>query len=58
MGDPGQTRRAAKAKELRRKAALARQAASVRTSGSGDVDRLLVLLAAQLEREALALEQE
>jgi hypothetical protein len=58
MGDPGQTQRAAKAKELRRKAALARQAASVQTSGSGNVDRLLVLLAAQLEREALILEEE
>ena len=47
-----------RARELRRKAALARRAASVPTSGSGRVDRLLVLLAAQLERDASLLEQD
>ena len=58
MSDPGQTRRLAKAKELRRKAMLARRAASIPTSGSGTVDRVLVVLAAQLERDAFLLEQE
>jgi hypothetical protein len=47
-----------RAKELRRQAALARQAASVPTSGSGRVDRLLVVLADQLERDASTLEQD
>jgi hypothetical protein len=42
----------AEAQELRRQAALARHAASVPTSGSGRVDRVLVLLAEQLERDA------
>jgi hypothetical protein len=55
IGDPGQ--RVGRAKELRRQAALARQAASVPTSGSGRVDRLLVVLADQLERDASILEQ-
>jgi hypothetical protein len=59
MEDPGQTERVAKTKELRRKAALARQAASIPTSGSARVvDRVLVLLAHQLERDALLLEEE
>ena len=53
-----QTQRAGREEELRKKAALARKAASTPTSGSGGVDRLLVLLAAQLERDARVLEQE
>lgn len=57
MGGPGQRQRVDRAKELRRQAARARQAASVPTSGSGRVDRLLVLLADQLERDASILEQ-
>jgi hypothetical protein len=44
--------------ELRSKAALARRAASVPTSGSGGVDRFLVLFAERLEFEAAVLEQE
>jgi hypothetical protein len=47
-----------RAHELRRKAALARRAGSVPTSGSGGVDRILKLLAEQLERDASALEHE
>jgi hypothetical protein len=58
MGDPGRTERAARAEDLRRQAALARQAASIPTAGSSSVDRLLVVLAEQLERDALLLEQE
>jgi len=46
------------ASELRRTAALARRAASVPTSGSARVDRVLVVLADLLEREASALERE
>jgi hypothetical protein len=56
MGDQGQG--VARARELRRKAALARRAASVPTSGSADIDRVLVLLAEQLERDASILERE
>jgi metal-dependent amidase/aminoacylase/carboxypeptidase family protein len=56
MGDQGQ--RAPRAQELRRKAAVARRAASVPTSGSGRVNRVLVVLAEQLERDAAILEQE
>jgi len=44
--------------ELRSEAALARRAASVPTSGSGGVDRVLVLFAERLEFEASVLEQE
>ena len=44
--------------ELRSKAALARRAASVPTSGSGGVDRVLVAFAERLEFEAAVLEQE
>ena len=44
--------------ELRSKAALARRAASVPTSGSWTVDRVLVVLAERLELEASVLEQE
>jgi len=58
MRDPGQSQKVAGAQELRRKAALARQAASVPTSGSGRVDRVLVLLAEQLERDASILEED
>jgi hypothetical protein len=39
-------------RELRRKAALCRRAASIPTSGSGNADRILVTLAEQLERDA------
>ena len=53
-----QSQKAARAQDLRRKAALARRAAGVSTSGSGNVDRLLLEFAGQLEREAAALEQE
>lgn len=47
-----------RARELRRKAALASRAASAPTSGSGGVDRILILLAERLERDASVLEQE
>jgi hypothetical protein len=53
---PGRHRRAVGQRLLRRKAALARQAATVPTTGSGRVDRLLVVLAEQLERDASILE--
>ena len=56
MEELAQSCRVARAQELRRRAALARQAASVPTSGSGGVDRVLVLLAEQLERDASLLE--
>jgi hypothetical protein len=39
-------------RELRRKAALCRRAASIPTSGSSNADRILVALAEQLERDA------
>jgi hypothetical protein len=52
--DPGQ--RQMMARELRRKAALARSAASIPTSGSARVDRVLVLLAERLELRASCLE--
>ena len=55
-GDRGESQKVAR--ELRKKAALARRAASVPTSGSARVDRVLVLLAERLEREASVLEQE
>jgi hypothetical protein len=55
MADPEQG--VGRVKQLRRQAALARRAASVPTSGSGRVDRLLVVLADQLERDASILEQ-
>src|SRR5271165_3050826 len=42
----------AQVRELRRKAALCRRAASVPTSGSGNADRILLALAEQLERDA------
>ena len=42
----------AQVRELRRKAALCRRAASVPTSGSGNADRILMALAEQLERDA------
>jgi hypothetical protein len=56
--ETSQSQKAARAQDLRRKAALARRAAGVPTSGSGNVDRLLLEFAGQLEREAAALEQE
>ena len=43
--------------ELRRTAALCRRAAAVPTSGAQSVDRILVVLAEQLERDALSREQ-
>jgi hypothetical protein len=46
------------AKELRRKAALCRRAASVPTTGSTNADRILLELAEQLEREAELREQQ
>jgi len=58
MGDSEQTQTVANAEELRRKAALARQAASIPTSGSRRVDRMLMVLAERLERQALLLEEE
>jgi hypothetical protein len=39
-------------RELRRKAALCRRAASIPTSGSGSADRILLTLAEQLEHDA------
>jgi hypothetical protein len=48
----------AQVRELRRKAALCRRAASIPTSGSGNADRILVGLAEQLERDAALREQE
>ncbi|MBV8337304.1 MAG: hypothetical protein JO358_18060 [Alphaproteobacteria bacterium] len=48
----------ANAKELRRKAALCRRAASVPTTGSTNADRILLELAEQLEREAELREQQ
>jgi hypothetical protein len=44
--------------ELRRKAALCRQAVSISTSGSGRTDHILLELADQLEREAALRERE
>ena len=46
------------AKELRRKAALCRRAASVPTSGSTNADRILLDLAEQLEHKAELYEQQ
>jgi hypothetical protein len=48
----------ASAKELRRKAALCRRAASVPTTGSTNADRILLELAEQLEHEAELREQQ
>jgi hypothetical protein len=48
----------AQGRELRRKAALCRRAASVPTSGSGNADRILVALAEQLEQDAALREWE
>ncbi len=45
------------ARELRRKAALYRRAASVKTEGGGLADRRLIELADTLEREADALDR-
>jgi hypothetical protein len=39
-------------RELRRKAALCRRAASIPTSGSGNADRILLTLAEQLDHDA------
>jgi hypothetical protein len=47
-----------RAQELRRQAAQCRRAARVPTSGAGDIDRALVALAEQFEREATALERQ
>jgi hypothetical protein len=47
-----------KARELRRKAALCRRAANIPTSGSGSADRILMVLAEQLERDAVLLERD
>jgi len=43
-------------RRLRRLAALCQQAASVRTTGSGEADRVLMDLAVTLERRASAFE--
>jgi len=48
----------ASARELRRKAALCRRAASVPTTGSTNADRILLELAEQFEREADLREQQ
>ena len=48
----------AQVRELRRKAALCRRAASVPTSGSGNADRILLVLAEQLERDAALRERQ
>src|SRR5262249_574546 len=45
-------------RELRRKAALCRRAASISTSGSGKPDRILLALAEQLERETALRERQ
>ena len=42
--------------QLLRRAAICRQTAAIRTSGSGETDRLLLELAGTLEAEAAALE--
>ena len=48
----------AQVRELCRKAALCRRAASIPTSGSGNADRILVALAEQLEHDAALREQQ
>ena len=45
------------ARDLRKKAALCRRAASISTEGGGQADRYLVELAEELERQADALDQ-
>jgi hypothetical protein len=45
------------ADDLRRKAARARRAASIKTEGAAETDRHLMDLAETLERQAAALEQ-
>jgi hypothetical protein len=45
-------------RELRRKAALCRRAASISTSGSGRTDHILLALAEQLELDAALGEQQ
>jgi hypothetical protein len=44
--------------ELRRKTALFRRAAIVPTSGSGEADRILLVLAEQFEHEAAIRERQ
>ena len=44
--------------ELRRQALLCRRAARIPTSGAALLDKILVALAEQLERDAATLEQE
>jgi hypothetical protein len=46
------------ARELRRKAALCRRAASITTEGGARTDRRLIELAEELEHEADALDRE
>jgi hypothetical protein len=48
----------AQVRELRRKAALCRRAASIPTSGSGNADRILLALAEQLEHDAALRERQ
>jgi hypothetical protein len=48
----------AQVRELRKKAALCRRAASIPTSGSSNADRILVALAEQLERDAALRERQ
>jgi len=43
--------------ELRRKAALCRRAAHIPTAGGGRADRILLTLAAHLDREATSVEE-
>ena len=45
-------------RELRKKAALCRRAASIPTSGSSNADRILVALAEQLEHDAALRERQ
>jgi hypothetical protein len=48
----------AQMRELRKKAALCRRAASIPTSGSGNADRILMALAEQLEHDAALCERQ
>jgi hypothetical protein len=48
----------AQVRELRRKAALCRRAATIPTSGSSNADRILMALAEQLEHDAALCERQ
>src|SRR5215469_10387708 len=56
MGDVGQGQIVTRVQQLRRDDGIAREAASVPTSGSASVDRMLLALAERLERDASILE--